>query len=420
MSPNSNSSEANRQAHRLLETLSCCTDSQQKLSHLVKFARQLPLMPEDQRSDTHLITGCSSKLWLTGKLSEGRCQFECESDSMVVKGIAGLLCGLNSGLLPREVQQDRSDPLLDVGVTQHLSPSRQNGLGRVQDRIRELARRLGGPLERTPLHGLCDAHNHLQDERFGGHQETLLHEAGQAGVSRMVVNGSCESDWLAVANLARQNTAVIPSYGYHPWYLGERTPLWKETLLGFLRDPFAGVGEIGLDRWIPKPDINAQEEAFVWQWRVGCDLARPLSLHCLKAWGWLETVLKKEPRSPRGFLLHSYGGPAEMIPEFVRMGAYFGFPGYFLHDRKLRQREVFRTVPKDRLLLETDAPDQVPPASARPLKCPEESACGHLNHPGNLGAICEELARFLGEPPEDLALRTRQNFEQLFVSPGTP
>ena len=74
---------------------------------------------------------------------------------------------------------------------------------------------------------VADAHNHLQDERFAGRQQDLVSEAAQAGVRRMVVNGSAESDWPAVADLAQRFPAVIPAFGCHPWHLGERTPDWE-------------------------------------------------------------------------------------------------------------------------------------------------------------------------------------------------
>jgi TatD DNase family protein len=118
-------------------------------------------------------------------------------------------------------------------------------------------------------------------------------------------------------------------------------------------------------------------------------------------------------RPARGFVLHSFGGPAEMIPAFTRLGAHFSFPGYFLHARKLRQREAFRQVPAGRLLLETDAPDQLLPADK--IRFPLTDVAGApLNHPGNLIAVYEGLAAFLGEKIAPLAARVEENFQRLF------
>ena len=259
-----------------------------------------------------------------------------------------------------------------------------------------------------------DAHNHLQDERFGGRQAELLAACRSVGVTRMVVNGSCEADWPAVLALAKQFPEVIPSFGYHPWYVGERTADWLKTLSHFLDQAPCAVGEIGLDRWKPDLPYVGQEEVFITQLRVAAERNLPASIHCLQTWGRMLEILQTEPRPARGFLLHSYGGPREMVKPFADLGAYFSLPGYYAHDRKLRQRETFKHVPPERLLIETDAPDQcLPDARIRfPLHDPATGKA--LNHPANLGAVYEFAAELLGEPVESLAVRVKENFVRLF------
>lgn len=260
---------------------------------------------------------------------------------------------------------------------------------------------------------LYDAHNHLQDDRFGGRQAELLEACEQAGVVRMVVNAACESDWPQVLALARQNRMVLPSFGYHPWYLDERTPDWLTQLRRFLDSVPGAVGEIGLDRWKPGLAYENQEEVFLAQLQLAAERNLPVSIHCLKTWGRLHELLHDHPRPTCGFVLHSFGGPAEMIPALAKLGAYFSFPGYFLHERKLRQREAFKQVPADRVLIETDAPDQSLPDDRNHF--PMLGVDGKpLNHPANLGAIYSDLAEFLDEKMESLAMRVEENFVRLF------
>jgi TatD DNase family protein len=253
----------------------------------------------------------------------------------------------------------------------------------------------------------------LQDDRFGGRQSELLSESEKMGVAKMVVNGACESDWPQVLALARENKMVLPSFGCHPWYLSERAPDWKKNLGKFLDAIPSAVGEIGLDRW--KPDLNyaGQEAVFLAQLQIAAERNLPVSIHCLQAWGRLHELLRDHPLPTRGFVLHSFGGPAEMIPAFKKLGAYFSFPGYFLHARKLRQREAFRQVPADRLLIETDAPDQLLPADKTrfPLA---DLAGAPLNHPANLVAVYDGLAEILGEKIAPLAARVEENFQRVF------
>jgi len=258
-----------------------------------------------------------------------------------------------------------------------------------------------------------DAHNHLQDDRFAGRQGELLAICEKAGVVRMVVNGACESDWPEVLALARENKIVLPSFGYHPWYLAERTPDWQSNLAKHLAAVPGAIGEIGLDRWKPGLPYAGQEEAFLAQLNIAAERNLPVSIHCLQAWGRLHELLRDNPRPPCGFVLHSFGGPAKMIPTFARLGAYFSFPGYFLHARKLRQRETFKHVPADRLLIETDAPDQHLPADR--ILCPLTGADGQpLNHPANLPAVYAGLAEVLGETTASLAARVEDNFQRIF------
>lgn len=265
----------------------------------------------------------------------------------------------------------------------------------------------------------CDAHNHLQDERFAGRPAELVAAARAAGVARMVVNGSCEADWPQVEALARNfPDLVVPSFGYHPWYVGERTPRWRETLVHLLdRTPGAVVGEIGLDRWKPGLPYEGQEEVFVAQLTLAAQRNLAASLHCLQAWGRLHDLLREQPRPARGFLLHSYGGPAEMVAPLTKLGARFSFPGYFMHERKARQREAFKAVPLDRLLIETDAPDQLLPdaANAHPLTDPRTGR--PLNHPANLPAVYRFVAELRGVPLAELVAQVEENFLRLF-GPG--
>ena len=147
-----------------------------------------------------------------------------------------------------------------------------------------------------------DAHNHLQDDRFDGQQNTLLAACENFGVLRMVVNGACEGDWLQVLQLARENKMVLPSFGYHPWYLHERTPDWLKNLERYLDEVPSAVGEIGLDRWKPDLPYAGQEEAFLAQLRLAAERNLPVSIHCLQAWGRMLDLLQANPRPQCGFV----------------------------------------------------------------------------------------------------------------------
>ncbi len=260
---------------------------------------------------------------------------------------------------------------------------------------------------------LLDAHNHLHDARLAPHHAEIFPALAQIGVVGAVVNGTRETDWPAVAALARTHDWVVPSFGLHPWYIAERTPDWLEALRAQLAaHPYAGVGEIGLDRWIEGHDDAAQAEVFTAQLALAAELNRPATIHCLRAWGALTETLRRR-ELPRGFLIHAYGGSAELMREFTARGGYFSFNAYFLHERKAAQRAVFREVPAERLLVETDAPAMLPPEerNAYPLR---DAAGESINHPANLALAYEALAELRDVSVATLATQVEENFARLF------
>jgi TatD DNase family protein len=157
-----------------------------------------------------------------------------------------------------------------------------------------------------------------------------------------------------------------------------------------------------------------QEEMFRWQLRLAAERNLPVSIHCLKAWGRLDQVLREEPLPNCGFLLHSYGGPAEMIDGFARLGAYFSLSGYLAHERKARQRTVFQQVPVERLLIETDAPDMAPPESLTRHPLTDPGTGRPVNHPANLKSVYEFAAELFQTPIAPFTEQVGKNFNRLF------
>ena len=265
-----------------------------------------------------------------------------------------------------------------------------------------------------------DAHLHLQDERLQGNLEQIVADLRSEGITRWVVSGTSPADWPAVSLLAAALPEVLPTYGLHPWKVKDRPDDWEEALAERLGEPAAravGIGEIGLDKWIRDHDLDEQEGVFRRQLRLAaaCDL--PAVIHCLQAWGRLRDVLRSESLPGPGFLLHSFGGPAELIDDFVELGAYFSFSGHFLHDRKAPVREAFRQVPLDRLLVETDAPDMGPPEADIAYPLPAGADGKAINHPANLGAVYRGLAGVLTCSEEALITQVAENFDRFY---GTP
>jgi len=255
---------------------------------------------------------------------------------------------------------------------------------------------------------MIDAHNHLHDLRLSGQRRELINDMKKAGVTACVVNGTSEEDWPAVATLAAENPRfVVPSFGLHPWKVEQRSNDWLDNFRHFLSiHPHAPIGECGLDRWMKNPDLTVQHEVFRAHLALAVELHRPLTIHCLKAWGPLLDELRQAPALPK-FLLHSFGGSLETARECLKLGAYFSFSGSFLHPRKDKVRSVFASLPPERILVETDAPDMAPPHPEFPLD--------GLNHPANLALVSRQLSDLTRLPESTFTQNAKH-----FFSPAIP
>lgn len=133
--------------HRQLETmLGLINGSQARFAWLVEQAKSRPALNFDQRNENNQLEGCLSKLWVVAEARGGLCFFQADSDSLIVKAIAGLLCDFYSGQPPAEIVAHDPAFLKELGISQHLTPNRRNGLAKVWERIRSFAAaRLAAP-----------------------------------------------------------------------------------------------------------------------------------------------------------------------------------------------------------------------------------------------------------------------------------
>ena len=258
---------------------------------------------------------------------------------------------------------------------------------------------------------LFDAHCHLQDQRLDRIRAGLGEAYRAMGVGRVVVNGTSEADWEQVEKLAHTDPIVKPSYGVHPWFVDTLSDDWREKLNELWSEEDAAVGEIGFDRWKEPFDIDLQWEVFSWQFDAAADRNKPVSIHCLKAWGILNECLKDRRIPDRGFLLHSFGGSMEVARGFEKMGAYFSFSGYFAQARKEGARDVFRRLPIEKILVETDAPDMKGPETVAPhmIKGSEND-----NHPLNIAAVYDYLADWREMDRTEFRAQISRNFRRFF------
>ena len=103
-------------------------DWMDKYNYLIELGKSLPLINEQYKTDQYIITGCQSKVWLHASFQDGKITFTADSDAIITKGIVNLLIRVLSGHSPDEIIAANMDFIDQVGLKEHLSPTRSNGL----------------------------------------------------------------------------------------------------------------------------------------------------------------------------------------------------------------------------------------------------------------------------------------------------
>ncbi|OHB44462.1 MAG: hypothetical protein A2178_02355 [Planctomycetes bacterium GWC2_49_10] len=262
-----------------------------------------------------------------------------------------------------------------------------------------------------------DMHVHLQDKLYLNQLEDILERAAQEYVVRMVCNATSQKDWDEVIALADRHKQITPFLGVHPMYLKGRSADWLAALAAVLDKTPAGIGEIGLDRRPNAPDHADQQEVFLAQMKLAALRNLPVTIHCVRAWGWITEMLRDLPNLPPRMLFHSYAGPTDFIKEFVPAGAYFSFGGVALDQKHIKTRDALKAVPLNRLLLETDSPDLIAPEPYR--KYYQQITERYLrNEPANVPMVYKGVAEILNMDQDELARKVFENASRFLTGTG--
>ena len=111
------------------------SDWEERYKHLIDLGKKMPSMAEAHKVSENLVKGCQSQVWLHAELKDGKIYFEADSDASIVKGIIALLVGVYSGSTPDEILTTKPTFLEDIGLREHLSMSRANGLNSMMKQI---------------------------------------------------------------------------------------------------------------------------------------------------------------------------------------------------------------------------------------------------------------------------------------------
>ena len=255
-----------------------------------------------------------------------------------------------------------------------------------------------------------DSHAHYYDERFSEELtegvDNLIGTLLSEGVSYIINIGTSPETSRAAIEQAKRYENMYTAVGIHPSdtrFLSDMESELREieALILDKSNKCVCVGEIGLDYHYPDTDKEKQMLYFEAQMRLAERLGIPVCIHDRESHADVMDVIRRYP-NVKG-VLHSFSGSAEMAEELVKLGWMISFSGTLTFTNAKKPREVAAAIPKEFVMIETDAPYLAP----HPKR-------GTLNHSGNLEYTNGVLASIWGVTPEECAAITENNAKRFF------
>jgi TatD DNase family protein len=252
-------------------------------------------------------------------------------------------------------------------------------------------------------YSIIDTHCHIDVAAFDTDRDQVLQRARQNGVQALLVPGVLAADWPRLLDCCHAHPNLYPALGLHPVFTDQHRDLDLVLLQQLLdRYPVRAIGEIGLDYYIPDPDKERQLRLFEQQLRIAQTYRLPVLLHVRKAHNEVLALLRAIPLV--GGIAHAFNGSLELARAYIELGFLLGFGGMLTYERSHKLRTLAKALPREALVLETDAPDMTVATHQ-----------GERNSPEYLPDCLLALAEAREEHPAQVAQQTTHNAEQLLA-----
>ncbi|PDT84376.1 TatD family hydrolase [Sinorhizobium sp. BJ1] len=253
---------------------------------------------------------------------------------------------------------------------------------------------------------LIDTHCHLDFPDFDAERDAIIERARQAGVTQMVTISTRVKRFETILAIAEEYENVFCSVGTHPHNADEELDVTTKDLVRLSAHPkVVAIGEAGLDYFYDNAPRDAQAEGLRRHITAARETGLPLVIHSRSADDDMAAILTEEAgKGAFPFLLHCFSSGAELARIGVELGGYVSFSGILTFPKSQELRDIAKTVPRDRLLVETDAPYLAP----KPFR-------GKRNEPGYVAHTAEVLAETIGVSKEEIAEITTENALRIFA-----
>jgi len=252
---------------------------------------------------------------------------------------------------------------------------------------------------------LVDSHCHLDFPDFAAELDAVVARARAAGIGRIVTISTKVKNQPQLIAIAEKYVDVFCTVGTHPHHASSELDVGAGTLIDLAKHPkVVAIGEAGLDYHYDTGPRDDQLKSFREHIAAARETGLPLVIHSRDCDADMAAVLKEEVAlAPFKAVLHCFTAGAELARTAVDLGLYIGFTGILTFKSSLSLREIARSLPADRILVETDSP-YLAPVPYRGKRC----------EPAYVAETAKMLAETRGVTPAEIARQTTENFFRLF------
>ncbi len=252
---------------------------------------------------------------------------------------------------------------------------------------------------------MVDTHCHIDMPQFDADRRDVVARARAAGVEQMLIVGGFDAAGSHQRALDVAQAFGFPaSAGIHPHEARLATDAAYDELREAARaGRIVAIGEAGLDFHYDHSPRPVQREVFRRQVRLAREVGLPIIVHTREADEETAAILEEEGAAEHGGVIHCFTGGTELAQRALALGFLISFSGIVAFPRSAVIQQVAKEVPRDRLLVETDAPFLAPPPHR-----------GQRNEPAFVVEVARKVAELRGEPLPELGSAVRRNFGRLF------
>jgi len=250
---------------------------------------------------------------------------------------------------------------------------------------------------------LVDSHCHIDFEEYAGRIPEILEDMARNQVTHALCVCVNLADFPRVLALAESHSQLFASVGVHPDQVEDASPKVSELVERARHVKIVAIGETGLDYYRQNGDLEWQRARFRTHIRAARECGKPLIIHTREAGEDTLRIMREEGASQTGGVMHCFTETLELARAAIELNFYISFSGIVTFKNALAIKEVAKSVPLERMLIETDSPYLAP--------VPQR---GKTNQPGWVRHVAEEIAHLRGIPLEAVAEATSANFFRLF------